>query len=331
MVERMSLREARRLALAAQGFGGARPRTAGPARITGVLETLRLLQIDSVNVFERSHYLPQFARLGPYDKRRLDRLVLEPGTGYLEYWAHEAAFLPVADYGLFGFRRRHYRARFAERLAAHAPLAEALLAEIADRGPITAGEIDHEANVRRGPWWGWSDVKRTLELLFSAGDLVSAGRRGFERRYGLPGQVLPEPPPDLPEADAVRELVRRAAAAHGVAALPDLADYYRLRSDVTLTAARELEQSGELIPVQVEGWLRGSRAAPAWRHRDAVVPRRLRTAALLSPFDPVVWQRDRILRLFGFHYRISIYTPAADRVHGYYVLPALVDDRLVGR
>jgi uncharacterized protein YcaQ len=331
MVERMSLREARRTALAAQGFGGAHPPTAGRARIAGVLDRLRLLQIDSVNVFERSHYLPVFARLGPYDKRRLDRLVLEPGTGYLEYWAHEAAFLPAADLGLFAFRRRHYRTRYAQRLAENHGLTAGLLAEIADRGPLAASEIDHEANVRQGPWWGWSEVKRTLELLFAAGELVSAGRRGFERRYALPAQVLPAPPADVPDADAVRELVRRAAIAHGVAALPDLADYYRLRSDQTAAAVRELEESGEIVPVEVEGWLRGSRPLPAWRHRDAHPPRRMGAAALLSPFDPVVWQRDRILRLFGFHYRISIYTPAAHRVHGYYVLPALVDDRLVGR
>jgi uncharacterized protein YcaQ len=160
---------------------------------------------------------------------------------------------------------------------------------------------------------------------------MSAGRRGFERRYALPEQALPDAPGDVPEDEAVRELVRRAALAHGVAALPDLADYFRLRSDRTAAAVAQLEESGELVRVEVEGWRRGSRPLPAWRHVDAARPARLRAAALLSPFDPVVWQRDRILRLFGFHYRISIYTPAADRVHGYYVLPALVDDRLVGR
>src|SRR4051812_24183269 len=159
MVERMSLREARRTALAAQGFGTAHPRTAGATRIGAVLDRLRLLQIDSVNVFERSHYLPVFARLGPYDKRRLDRLVLEPGTGYLEYWAHEAAFLPAADLGLFAFRRRYYRDKYGHRLADDHGLTAGLLAEIADRGPLAASEIDHEANVRQGPWWGWSEVK----------------------------------------------------------------------------------------------------------------------------------------------------------------------------
>ncbi|MDH2445387.1 crosslink repair DNA glycosylase YcaQ family protein [Amnibacterium sp. CER49] len=331
MVETMSLREARRVALAAQGFGGAKPPTRGPARIAAVLERLRLLQIDSVNVFERSHYLPMLARIGPYDRALLDRLVLQPGTPYVEYWAHEAAFVPKTDLGLFAFRRRFYAHRYAERLEAHRGLADLLLAELASRGPLAASEIEHSANVRSGPWWGWSDVKRTLELLFAQGTVVTAGRRGFERRYALPEQVLEEPMVDVPERDAVRELVRRAAVAHGVAALPDLADYYRLRIDQAATAARELEDAGELVPVQVEGWRRGAGPMPAWRAASALPPVRMRAAALLSPFDPVVWQRDRIERLFGFHYRISIYTPAAERVHGYYVLPALVGDRLAGR
>ena len=202
---------------------------------------------------------------------------------------------------------------------------------IAAEGPLAASEVDHEANVRSGPWWGWSDVKHTLELLFAQGDLVTAGRKGFERRYALPEQVFSEPPAPVPEPEAVRELVRRAAVAHGVAALADLADYHRLRSDETARAVRDLEESGELVPVEVEGWLRAGRPLPAWRHVDAVLPRRVTASAVLSPFDPVVWQRDRLLRLFGFHYRISIYTPAEDRVHGYYVLPVLQGDRLVGR
>ena len=337
MVERLTAREARRIALAAQGFGRAHPPTAGRARIEAVAHRLRLLQIDSVNVFERSHYLPVFARLGPYDKRRLDRLLLAPEPGrveaaFIEYWAHEAAFIPTADLGLFAFRMARYRAKYAEELAAHRDLAVRLTDEIAARGPLAASEIEQEPSVRQGPWWGWSDTKRTLELLFGTGDLVSAGRRGFERRYGLPQQVLGGPFRPVPKAEAVRELVRRAAVAHGVAALPDLADYYRLRSDDTARAARELEDAGELVPVTVPGWTRADgRPLQVWRHVDAAPPVRMRSAAVLSPFDPVVWQRDRMLRMFGFHYRISIYTPAAQREHGYYVLPLLVDDRLVGR
>jgi uncharacterized protein YcaQ len=292
---------------------------------------LHLLQIDSVNVFERSHYLPAFARLGAYDKALLDRLTVRPGGPYLEYWAHEAAFVPAADLGLFAFRMRHHRERAADWLAARRELAAEVLAELADRGPLAASEIEHEENRRIGPWWGWSDVKRLLETLFRQGDLLSAGRRGFERRYGLPEQVLGTAPDPVPERDAVRELVRRAAVAHGVGTLGDLADYYRLRVDATREAVRDLEESGELVPVTVRGWERGGRPLPAWRAVAARAPRRVEAAALLSPFDPVVWERPRAERLFGFHYRISIYTPAEQRAHGYYVLPALVDDRIVGR
>jgi uncharacterized protein YcaQ len=333
-VEELTAREARRIALAAQGFGRSHPPTAGRARIEAVLRRLRVLQIDSVNVFERSHYLPLLARLGPYDRTTLDRLLLDPGGERVEYWAHEAAFIPKQDLGLFAFRMDRYRARHADRFDEQRSLIAALRAEIADRGPLAASEIEIEQrpSVRQGPWWGWSDTKRVLELLFSTGDLVSAGRRGFERRYGLPEQVLGAPVERVPKDAAIRELVRRAAVAHGVAALPDLADYYRLRSDDTAAAAQHLEDAGELVPVAVRGWVRADgRPLKAWRHVDAAPPARMRAAALLSPFDPVVWQRDRLLRMFGFHYRISIYTPAAERVHGYYVLPVLVDDRLVGR
>ncbi|GAA2749014.1 winged helix-turn-helix domain-containing protein [Amnibacterium kyonggiense] len=331
-MEELSPREARRIALAAQGFGRAHPPTAGRARLEAALHRLRVLQIDSVNVFERSHYLPLFARLGVYDRSRLDRLLFDPSGDRIEYWAHEAAFIPKADLGLFAFRMEAYRAKYAEELAASRALAAVLVAEIADRGPLAASEVEQEPSVRQGPWWGWSDTKRTLELLFRTGDLVSAGRRGFERRYGLPEQVLGGPIEPVPQQDAIRELVRRSAVAHGVAALPDLADYYRLRSDDTAAAARDLEDAGELIPVTVPGWTQaGGRPLRTWRHAEAAPPTRLKAAAVLSPFDPVVWQRDRALRMFGFHYRISIYTPAPQREHGYYVLPVLVDDRLVGR
>jgi uncharacterized protein YcaQ len=331
MTESLSLAAARRIALAAQGFGRPRPPSVGIRQLNGLFDRLRLLQIDSVNVFERSHYLPAFARLGSYDKALLDRLTMRAGGPYVEYWAHEAAFVPTADLGLFAFRMRHNRESATEWLEARRELAAEVLAELKDRGPLAASEIEHEENRRVGPWWGWSDVKRLLETLFRQGDVVSAGRRGFERRYGLPEHVLGAPPEPVHERDAVRELVRRAAVAHGVGTLADLADYYRLRSDNTRQAVRDLEESGELVPVAVRGWERGDRPLPAWRAVAARAPRRIEAAALLSPFDPVVWERPRAERLFGFHYRISIYTPAAEREHGYYVLPALVDDRIVGR
>ena len=331
MTETLSPAAARRVALAAQGFGRPAPSAVSTRQLNGLLDRLRLLQIDSVNVFERSHYLPAFARLGPYDKALLDRLTMRQGGPYLEYWAHEAAFVPASDLGLFAFRMRRNRERYADWLDSRRALVAEVLAQLRDRGPLAASQVEHEENRRLGPWWGWSDVKQLLELLFRQGDLVSAGRRGFERRYGLPEQVLAAPADPIPADDAVRELVRRAAVAHGVGTLDDLADYYRLRVDAAKRAVRELEESGELVPVVVRGWERGGRPIPAWRAVAARVPRRVVTAALLSPFDPVVWRRPRAERLFGFHYRISIYTPAQAREHGYYVLPALVDDALVGR
>lgn len=348
MTEQLTLAAARRIALAAQGFGRPRPPTTGTRQLNGMIDRLQLLQIDSVNVFERSHYLPAFARLGAYDRSLLDALTLRPRTRYTEYWAHQAAFVPVADLPLFGFRTDHYRRRHAEWLADHARTVSLLRDELADRGPLTASEVRGQPNERTGPWWGWSDVKTALEVLWLQGDLVTAGRRGFERRYGLPQHVLggaADAGSDgragsahsaviggaVPQADAIRELVRRGAVALGIGTLTDFADYYRLRVTEARPAVRELQEAGELIPVEVRGWSRGDRPLPAWRHATARVPRRIEAAALLSPFDPMVWERARTERLFGFRYRISIYTPQAQREHGYYVLPALVDDALVGR
>ena len=198
---------------------------------------------------------------------------------------------------------------------------------------MPASEIEHDANERRGPWWGWSDVKRTLEWMFRVGEVVCVERRRFERVYALPEQALaPEllgTPPS--EADAVRELVRRAAAALGIATEADLADYWRMKRAQVRDAIRDLEEAGVLIPVAVPGWSVGGRPAPTWLHRDARRPRRIETAAVLSPFDPVVWFRPRTERLFDFHYRIEIYTPEPERKFGYYSLPVLIDDDVVGR
>lgn len=317
--------------LAAQGFGSALPPTVGRGRLESTARRLGLLQLDSVNVFERSHYLPLHARLGAYDKAHLDRVTFSDPSRWTEWWAHEAALVPVEDLPLWAWRKAEYRARdpwFPEFAGDH----EALLREIRERlaaeGPLAASEIEHEHNVRNGPWWGWSAVKRGLEVMFRRGDVVSAGRRRFERRYALPEQVLPDEAigAEVPRQDAIRELVRRSAVAIGIGTAADLADYYRLRGDDTRIAIAELSEAGELVPVRVDGWRQ-----PAWLHREAKRPSRMRAAALLSPFDPVVWDRDRAERQFGFRYRIEIYTPAAKRVHGYYSLPILLDDRLVGR
>lgn len=348
----VSLAQARRIALAAQGFGRARassaPATAAPAasgaftsgtrpapgtrQLNLAIARLGLLQLDSVNVFERSHYLPLFARLGSYDKTMLDRLTFARGGRYIEYWAHEAAVIPVETWPLMRWRMQDYRDRTAADAThwaySNRHMIDWLAAELADKGPLPASAIEHDASKRSGPWWGWSDVKQGLETMFRLGDLVSGGRTRFERVYALPEQVLPDDilGQTISRRDAHRELVAHAAKAHGIGTASDLADYFRLKSLDTLEAVRDLEDEGTLLPVTVPGWDR-----KAWMHRDARVPRSTEAVALLSPFDPVVWDRKRTERLFGFHYRIEIYTPAPRRVFGYYSLPILIDDALVGR
>ncbi len=331
MPEKISAASARRIALAAQGFGAPRPAAVGTRQLNLLIERLGILQIDSVNVFERSHYLPVVARLGPYDKNLLDRLTLAPKAPYLEYWAHVAAFVPRDDWPLWAFRRAELRQKYGKPgtwFATHPEMVAFVLAELAANGPRAASQIEHEENVRRGPWWGLSDIKEALEYLFLFGEVVTAGRRGFERVYALPEQILP---PHLRNAvvaaaDAQRELVRRALRAHGIGTAKDIADYYRLSVAAAARLLDELVEAGHAHRVAVEGW-----KAPGYLAADARIPRRIETAALLSPFDPVVWERDRTERMFGFRYRIEIYTPAPQRVYGYYTLPALVDEALVGR
>ncbi len=203
-----------------------------------------------------------------------------------------------------------------------------LRAELREKGPLTAGQVEHDANQRRGPWWGWSDVKTGLETLFFWGEVVVAGRTRFERRYDLAERHVSEElrAREVSREDATRELVSLGAKALGIGTVSDIADYYRLLQAPTKNAIEELVDGGELIPVTVRGWDR-----PAYLHRDARMPRRVEATALLSPFDPIVWERDRALRMFGFHYRIEIYTPAPKRVFGYYTLPLLIDEALVGR
>ncbi|MEJ3404642.1 crosslink repair DNA glycosylase YcaQ family protein [Rathayibacter sp. YIM 133350] len=332
MVDSMSAALARRVALAAQGFGRTLPPAVGTRQLNGAIDRLGLLQIDSVNVFERSHYLPLFARLGGYDKALLDRLAFARSGRYIEYWAHEAAIIPTQTWPLLRWRMDEYRDRYASN-PAEWPRGESglypwLLEELARNGPLPASAIEHEANVRRGPWWGWSDVKRSLEVLFRTGAVVSAGRTRFERTYALPEQVLPREviERDVPRDEAHRQLVEHAARAHGVGTEKDLADYFRLKRADVAPAIADLVDAGILLPVKVDGW-----KSAAWLHREARLPRRVSTQALLSPFDPVVWERARTERLFDFHYRIEIYTPAEKRVFGYYSLPILIDDALVGR
>ena len=330
MADTISPASARRIALAAQGFGTPHPELVGTRQLNLLFERLGLLQIDSVNVFERSHYLPVFARLGSYDKTLLDALTFAGRGRYTEYLAHEATFIPTVDYPLFDFRRHRLRVKYGREawVQSNRPMMDWLLNELGEKGPLPASRFEHVENVRKGPWWGWSDVKLGLEYLFTWGEVVSAGRRNFERVYALPEHVMSPTLRDLqisPDV-AVRELVRRASRALGIGTVAHIADYYRLLVAETKPAIQDLVDAGELRPVTVPGW-----PAPAFLHAQARIPRRIETAALLSPFDPIVWERSRALTMFGFHYRIEIYTPAPKRIYGYYTLPVLVDEALVGR
>lgn len=335
-MDRLRSDQARRLALGAGGFARPHPETIGARQLTAALDRLAVLQLDSVNVFARSHYLPLFARLGSYDPALLDRLIFHARGRYTEYWAHEAAIIRRDDWPLWHWKREALREKENRSNAwvrDNAAMLSWLLGELAAVGPMTVGDVEHEATARRGPWWGWSDVKIGLEHLFAVGDVVSGGRRGFSRVYALPEQVgLGELHAQrVARDDAQRELVRRSVRALGVGTIGDIADYHRLKIAPTKDALRALLDAGEVVQVEVEGWVRGGRPLPAFMLSGARIPRRIESTALLSPFDPVVWNRERALRMFGFPYRIEIYTPAAQRQYGYYSLPVLVDDALLGR
>jgi uncharacterized protein YcaQ len=323
----LSAAEARRVALAAQGFD--RPRTAG--RLSPSISRLGLLQIDSVNVLERAHYLPLFARLGPYDKAALDRMAHYAPRRLFEYWGHEASLIPVATQPLLRWRmeRAHEEAWSGVARVAHEKpeVLERVLAAVRERGPIPASAIEEER--RTGPWWDWSDVKRAFAFLFWSGQITSARRKGFERWYDLPERVLPQEvlaAPTPPAEEAQRGLLAIAAKALGVATESDLRDYFRLGAREAAPRVAELVEAGEILPVAVEGWRQR-----AYLHRDARVPRAIDARALVGPFDSLIWERPRVERLFDFRYRIEIYVPAPKRVHGYYVLPFLLGDRLVAR
>lgn len=335
-VTRLTANAARRIALAAQGFAEKRP--SGPinaGHATRALDRIHLLQIDSVNVVARSHTLPFFSRLGPYPHGLLERLAYGRKRRLFEYWAHEASFIPLVHQPLLRWRMARaergqgiYKglARFARE---RRDFIEGVYREIAEGGPISAGELS-EGGKSQGGWWGWSDGKTALEFLFWAGRITTATRRGsFTRVYDLSERVWPEavralPTPD--EDEAQRQLLMLAAKALGVATEADLRDYFRLDASESKARLAELVETGALLPVEVAGWKQ-----PAYLHPDARRARRVSARALLSPFDSLVWYRERIERIFDFRYRLEIYTPAAKRVHGYYVLPFLLGDRLVAR
>lgn len=298
---------------------------------------LGVLQIDSVNVFARSHYLPLFSRLGAYEPALLDRVFLARTTHYVEYLAHEATFIPIEDWPLWRFRMDDFRRRWAGEdswMSTNARTVQWVRDELRARGPLRPADLRDDAPRERGTWWDWDEAKLALEHLWRTGDVAVSGRRGFERTYALAEQVIPDAilSQEIPRAEAIRELIGRAASSSGVATQSDLADYYRIKDrGAVARSILDLIDGGDLQPVQVRGWERGGRPLPAWRHRDAVLPRRVDAAAVLTPFDPVVWFRDRALRAFQLDYRIEIYVPAEKRRYGYYSLPVLVGDRIVAR
>ena len=335
--QKVSAAAARRIALAAQGFGIQRPDGASNlGHVKRAIDRLGLLQIDSVNVLARAHYLPLFSRLGNYDSAHLDGLAWgrKSRRGLFEFWAHEASLLPLASQPLLRWRMDRAAAgtskgKLQEFRREKSAYIEEVRREVVDRGPIAASELA-DSGPKRGPWWGWNDGKLALEWLFYAGTVTTATRRGtFERVYDLTERVLPAEIQALPTPspeEAQRELLRLSSRALGVATEFDLRDYYRLPVADTKARLAELVEAGDLLPVEVEGWDRPAYLDPAARQ-----PRQIEARALLAPFDPLIWERDRTERIFGFFYRIEIYTPVAKRKHGYYVLPFLLGDRLVGR
>jgi uncharacterized protein len=334
MKETISLAMARRVALAAQGFGDTRPDgDVNRRHLNRVLYRLGLLQIDSVSAVVRAHYMPLFSRLGPYPMSVLDDAAIGRKRRLFEYWAHEASFLPVETWPLLQWRMQRAArnegiygglAKFGRERAA---LIDEIHRQVVDRGPIAASDIDGAKG--SGGWWGWSDEKHAFEWLFWAGRITTHSRRGFERLYDLPERVIPKDifnTPSIPPADAHRDLLRISARALGIATYGDLRDYFRLSPTDMKGRLEELVEEGELQPVEVRGWKQ-----PAYLHRDARLPRKIHARALLAPFDPLVFERSRAERLFDFRYRIEIYTPAEKRQYGYYVLPFLLGDTIVAR
>ncbi|MFC5991068.1 winged helix-turn-helix domain-containing protein [Limoniibacter endophyticus] len=334
MVETITQTQARRIVLGAQGFTAGAPRTEPKkAHLMKVIDRLGLLQIDSVSVSVRAHYMPVFSRLGAYDQSMLDRAAAKAPRPIFEYWGHEASYLPVELQPLFRWRMEDAArgvgtwkgiARFACEQSA---FIERIFSEIAKRGPLSPSDFEEKG---QGGWWGWSDVKRAMEVLFWSGLITSAGRKGsMERLYDLPERVLPAAiiaAPTPAREDAQRALIARSAKSLGVASAQDLRDYYRLPVAGFAERLRELVDAKEIQEIYVKGW-----KGIFFLHRDASVPRRVEANTLLSPFDPLIFYRPRTERFFDFHYRIEIYTPAHKREYGYYVMPFLMDDRLAAR
>ncbi|HEY0126320.1 MAG TPA: crosslink repair DNA glycosylase YcaQ family protein, partial [Blastococcus sp.] len=325
--ERLPAGLARRITLAAQGFADPRPTAeVGTRQLRRLVERLAVVQIDSVNVLSRSHYLPAFSRLGDYPRAALDDLTARRHAVF-EYWAHEASFLPVRLQPHLRWRmaaaQQHAWGTMVQLQRERPGFVAEVLERVRAEGPLKAADLLEGRRERSGEMWDWHAGKVALEWLFFSGEVTATHRTtSFEKVYDLTERVLPAavlrtPTPE--PADAIRELVRTAARALGVATERDLRDYFRLKPMAARTAIGELADAGELLPVEVAGW-----GAPGWLDPEARRPRWIRARALLSPFDSLVWERPRVERIFGFRYRLEIYTPAAKRVHGYYVLPFLL-------
>ena len=339
LTPQLTTAQARRVAVAAQGFASAPPaRAMTRADLRRLIGRIQVLQLDSVSVAVRAHYAPVFSRLGPYDRDVLDAAAWSHSARsprlLVEYWAHEAALMAVEDWPLLRWRMREYTGgRWGVEVVKENPrLVDDVVSAVAELGPSTAGQI--EAHLKsgtkrgKGAWWNRSETKWVAEALFASGVLTTAHRTGFARHYDLVERVLPADvvAREIDDAEAVRELILRAATALGVATEADIRDYFRLRADQSKPAIADLVAAGELEPVQVDEW-----TAPAYLRTGQAVPRTDRGTALLCPFDPLIFFRPRVERLFGFHYRIEIYTPAAKRQYGYYVWPLLLDGELVAR
>jgi uncharacterized protein len=338
--QQLSRAQARRVALVAQGFRDPRHTIPTLRTFSRTLERTGVLQVDSVNVLQRAHYMPLFSRMGPYDTDMLKRASEKKPRRMVEYWAHVQAFMPVDLWPVMQHRMAAFREspRWGAWMQTNPGLVERVHARVRDGGAATARDLDDGAPRQKVDWgWNWSEARKGLDYLFLSGDLAIAGRNAqFEPVYDvaervLPAAVLAAPVPA--KSEAIKELIRRGARSHGVATVRCLVDYYRLQllgggegTRVAQVAVDELVEDGELLPVSIEGWKR-----PAFLHRDAALPRNVDARALLSPFDPVVWERERTEHLFDFHYRIEIYVPESKRQFGYYVLPFLLGDAIVGR
>jgi uncharacterized protein YcaQ len=330
----ISITEARRVALAAQQFAPAHTKLTRAA-LSNLVRELGVVQMDSVNVLVRTHYLPAFSRRGIYRRAWLDELAYErPGAKLFEYWGHEASLLPIEHQPLFRWRMENARngvgiwSRLRRYALEHQDLVANTLAQIREKGPLSASELDGSQR-GKGSWWGWSQAKEIMEWLFWTGQVSTSERRNFERRYDLTERIIPKEiyeQPTPPKADAQRKLLEIGARSVGVGTLRDLRDYFRLPTADASERLRELVEEGALIPVRVEGWKQ-----QAYLHRATRIPKHLSVSALLSPFDSLIWERDRTERLFNFSYRLEIYTPAHKRKHGYYVLPFLLDGQIVAR